>query len=396
MNFDYSRSTLNMIASVLGNFGGTSPHPGLAELDRMTEEPYDHIILMVFDGMGQSFVERYAGELSLPDRVQNIPLSTVFPPTTAAAMTSLYTGLSPREHGYLGWSLWFEELEERYINILPGTDSRTNRAVYGSPRDIYDIMPLPSFNQKLKDLPEDLALYFISPRAYLNNRYNLAACGPAKMVPYRRFKDMIRATAASVKKNREGRSYTLVYNPEPDKFLHPQGVDTGHLRDFMTLLGEQLRKLISRIEGSNTLLLVTADHGMTDVDHYHLIHEGDELDSLLIRPPFPEARVLSFHVKEGQKGLFRERFESVMGEDFLLLEGEEFLREGWLGPDLPGTTAHGRLDKLIGDYMAIARGGKGIKYVPKGSKTPSLFKAHHAGMTREERDVPLLVYSARG
>ncbi|MDC7221018.1 MAG: alkaline phosphatase family protein [Spirochaetales bacterium] len=396
MVFDYNRSTLNMMSSILGNFGGKSPHLSLPALDELTREPYDHVILMVFDGMGQSFVERYARELNLPPKMQNIPLKTVFPPTTAAAMTSLYTGDSPREHGYLGWSLWFEEFEDRYINILPGTESGKNRAYFGEPRDIYDIMPLHPFSQKLRDVQPDLPLYFITPKAFKESRYTKAACGPAKMVPYRRFKDMTRAAAASVKKNSSGRSYTMVYNVDPDKFLHPEGVDTLRLRDFMTLLGEQLRKLISRIEGSNTLLLVTADHGMTGMEDYYKMKEGEELFSLLKRPPFPESRMLSFHVKEGDKERFRKRFHELLGEDFTLIEGEAFIREGWLGPDVVGGQSHGRLDKLIGDYMAVAKGRKGIKYEAKeGGKSSPLFKAHHAGMTREEMDVPLLVYSAR-
>ena len=396
MIFDYNRCTLNMLSSVLRNFGGRSPHSSLPELDEMTNQPYDHIILMVFDGLGQSFIEQYGSELNLPRGMGNIPLSTVFPPTTAAAMTTLYTGNSPLEHGYLGWSLWFEELEDRYINVLPGTDSRTNRPVVGSPRDIYDIMPLHSFAQKLRDADGGLPLYFISPRAFRESRYTRAACGPAKMVPYRRFKDMIRATASSVKKNRNGRSYTMVYNVEPDKFLHPEGVDTNHLRDFMIVLGEQLRKLIQRIEGSNTLLLVTADHGMTPMDDYYIIREGEELFSLLERPPFPESRMISFHVREGMKERFREKFLELLGNDFELMEGDKFLEEGWLGQDKPGLGAHGRLDRLIGDYIAIGKGRKGIKYESeKGGKSMPLFKAHHAGMTKAEMEVPLLYYSAR-
>ena len=337
MTVDYHRSTLNVLASVLANFGGKSPHPSLAELDSLMKEPYDHIIFMVFDGLGQTFVERYSKEMNLPEGVKNLPLSTVFPPTTAAAMTTLYTGNSPLEHGYLGWSLWFEELEDRYVNILPGTDSRTNRPVVGSPRDIYDIMPLHPFTRKLRDADEELSLYFVSPRAFQESRYTLAACGPAKMVPYKRFKDMIRATASSVRKSRHGRSYTMVYNVDPDKFLHPEGVDTNHLRDFMIILGEQIRKLIQRIEGTNTLLLVTADHGMTAMDSYYVLKEGEELFSLLKRPPFPESRMLSFHVKEGMKEQFRERFNRLLGEDFFSYGGGHLPEGGLAGTGSSGS-----------------------------------------------------------
>lgn len=394
MEYDYGRSTLNLMASILKNYGGDPVYQPLEDLDRLNSGGYNHVILMVFDGLGQSLISRYGNELNLPSGVDNRPMVTVFPPTTAAAMTTFYTGNSPREHAYLGWSLWFDELEGSYINVLPGTDSGTNRSYVGSPRDIYDIMPLDSFNRKLERIDPDTDLYFISPRPFRESRYNRAACGPAKAVYYRRFKDMIRAAASSVRKSRKGRSYTMVYHMEPDRFLHPEGLETGRLPDFLTLLGEQLRKLIHRIEGTNTLLLVTADHGMTRTDDYHLLREGSPLSSLLVRPPFPESRMLSFHVKPGREEEFEGLFRKEVGEGFLLMTGEEFLERAWLGPEGPGVVDNIRVKKLIGSHVAIGNGSRGIKYVPReGGKTSSLFKAHHGGMTREEREIPLLIYS---
>jgi hypothetical protein len=396
MIFDYNRSTLNVMSSILKNFGGSLPYAPLMELEGLNLGEYDHVILMVFDGMGQSFVENHSASLNLPGSVKNIPLKTVFPPTTAAAMSSLYTGNSPLEHGFLGWSLWFEEYDNRFINILPGTDSSTNKSYFGTPRDIYEIMPLDSFSGKLRRADPELPLYFVSPRAFKDSRYNQAACGPAKSVHYRRFKDMIRAAASSVKKNKNGKSFTMVYNMDPDKFLHPQGIHTGQLPEFMTLLGGQLRKLIKRIEGTNTLLLVTADHGMTEMTDYFKINEEEELFNMLKRPPFPESRVLSLHVKEGQEKAFQTRFLENLGQDFLLLTGKEFLEQGWLGPLLPGVVRNKRLDKLVGTYVAIARGTRGIKYYSeRGGKSSPPFKAHHAGMTEVEMEVPLLIYSGR-
>jgi len=396
MIINYDKCILNMLSSVQKNFGGIGSHPSLPELDSMMAEPYDHVILMVFDGLGQSFVKAYGEVLALSGKMGNIPLHTVFPPTTAAAMTSFYTGDAPREHGYLGWSMWFPELEDRYINVLPGTESRTNRAYTGTPRDIYDILPLDPFMAKLRRGDGDMGLYFVSPRSFKESRYTLAACGPARMVPYRHFKDMIRATAASVRKSRHRRSYTMVYHMDPDKFLHPEGVETNHLKDFMTVLGEQLGKLIRRIEGTNTLLLVSADHGMIGMEDYYIMKEGEELFSLLKRPPYPEARTLFFHVKEGEKETFRRRFHEILGEDFLLMESGDFLAEGWLGPARPGLDANLRLEEMAGDFTALARGRRGIKYDAGGeSGSMPLFKGHHAGMTGVEAEVPLLFYSAR-
>src|SRR5690606_25823387 len=38
--------------------------------------------------------------------------SSVFPPTTTAATTTMESGLTPLEHGWLGWSLYFREIDK--------------------------------------------------------------------------------------------------------------------------------------------------------------------------------------------------------------------------------------------------------------------------------------------
>ena len=39
-------------------------------------------------------------------------ITTVFPATTTAATTSIATGLNPVEHGWLGWNMYIEPIDE--------------------------------------------------------------------------------------------------------------------------------------------------------------------------------------------------------------------------------------------------------------------------------------------
>lgn len=52
-------------------------------------------------------------------------ISSVFPATTTAATVTMETGMSPIEHGWLGWSLYFDEIGANvniFSNTLFGTD----------------------------------------------------------------------------------------------------------------------------------------------------------------------------------------------------------------------------------------------------------------------------------
>lgn len=51
-------------------------------------------------------------------------IKAVFPPTTVASINTLESGKSPKEHAWLGWSLYFHEWD-RFIDIFPYQDSLT-------------------------------------------------------------------------------------------------------------------------------------------------------------------------------------------------------------------------------------------------------------------------------
>src|SRR2546428_9980546 len=55
-----------------------------------------------------SIIERARG----PDRAQLIEATTIFPSTTAAAITTLHTARTPQEHGNLAYFVWLEEVAQ--------------------------------------------------------------------------------------------------------------------------------------------------------------------------------------------------------------------------------------------------------------------------------------------
>ena len=63
-------------------------------------------MLLIVDGLGDGFLQRRGagGELA---RRRRGAITSVFPPTTAAAITTSYTGCTPLEHGLTGWYTYF-------------------------------------------------------------------------------------------------------------------------------------------------------------------------------------------------------------------------------------------------------------------------------------------------
>ena len=102
-------SILGIPNSILAHFGAKPHHETLPILDAKLQRPWKNVVLLIFDGLGTDILKAHAPDGFLY-RNRIADLASVNPCTTTSALTTLETGLSPIEHGWLGWSHYFEEI----------------------------------------------------------------------------------------------------------------------------------------------------------------------------------------------------------------------------------------------------------------------------------------------
>jgi len=117
---DYDHSIVSVTNSVLRAFGAQRRHTSLPLLDDALARGYRNVVLMLFDGMGTEALETHLPDNSFLRRHVVDTLSSVFPSTTSAALPSIESGLTPYEHGWLGWNLYFRELDQ-IVDLFPNT-----------------------------------------------------------------------------------------------------------------------------------------------------------------------------------------------------------------------------------------------------------------------------------
>ncbi|MFN3691811.1 MAG: alkaline phosphatase family protein, partial [Fervidobacterium sp.] len=116
---DYEKSIVNLTNTFLKHFNCTTYHSEFP-----LEGPFEgffldtkKIIIFIIDGMG------YKKFLSLNSKLgfENVlKVSSVFPTTTVAAVTSWFTARTPREHGLLGYILYLREVGS-LVNMIEHT-----------------------------------------------------------------------------------------------------------------------------------------------------------------------------------------------------------------------------------------------------------------------------------
>lgn len=356
---DYTNSGLNAVSSIASYFHCPLPHPTLPFLDRELQKGYRSVVLMLFDGMGMDLLSHALPEDSFLRTHAAHALSAVYPSTTTNATTCIECGVSPREGGWLGWTLYFPQIEK--------------------PVDVFTNL---SNGEPAADYP--VADRYI-PRQMLFPRINEAGDAHACIVS--RYGDVkidsldgLFSTTLSLLRD-ERRHYIYAYWHDPDHTMHEMGCYHPQVLDAVREIDRRVAQFASEMP-ADTLLLVTADHGLVDAEFHYLAEEAPELLAMLKHQPTMEARAVSFHVKPECVRDFPAAFARHFGGHFLLITGDAFIRD-YLGDGPIRPCVY----DFVGDYMALATDAWCIQ----DHRRDSELKGVHAGLTEQEMLVPLVV-----
>jgi hypothetical protein len=319
---------------------------------------------MLLDGMGTEILNKHLDENAFLRRNMKCVISSVFPSTTTAATMSVETGLSPIEHGWLGWSLYFRELDAN-VNIFPNTLSGSTG------------MPAAAYNVALRYVP----LKYIYEKISEATKSRVTAEKVSYFSSYRStsFQEICDTVLRLCNEDRE--RYIYAYWHQPDYDMHEFG--TMH-----RIVGEDIKKFNDEIEKTcrslhDTLLIVTADHGLIDTQ-WRYICDHPDVAKCLSRRPSIESRALTFPIKDGMHKQFEYAFDKAFGDCYMLFSKQQVLDKLLFGSGTP----HIRSLNFIDDYLAVAIGGTSIDYCPPADHL--IFKAAHAGMTSDEMNVPFI------
>lgn len=363
---NYDRSILSIASSVLNHFGiKDCKHKTLTEFDKLLEKDYKNIIVMLFDGLGTSTLKYHLKENDFLRKHHVTDISSVFPSTTVAATTSIMSGYSPAECGWLGWDLYFEEIGEN-VSVFRNTLQRN-----GEPAAKFNVatryIPYKDIFKRIEEVNGRRSAYCVSPFSKYHSKSVEDICKTVKRLSRKRKKKYI---------------YTYWY--QPDKAMHGHGVTSKEAHEQILYINREIEKLCGKLK--NSLVIITADHGLCDSKTKYL-EDYPQLTGLLKFPPSVEPRALSFFVKDGETEKFRTEFNKIFGDSFRLMTKKEVFEENLLGHGIP----HSKTADFIGDFFAVALDETSIDY--KRGKFE--FVGVHAGLTEEEMTVPFIAIETK-
>lgn len=359
---DFQNSVLNISATLAEFLGAPNQNAALPVLREELGRDYRNVVFLCFDGLGlHPLRQNLAGDDFLFRNLRQTLRST-FPSTTTNATRSLLTNRLPLEHGWFGWSMYVPALRQN-VDIYPGLDSLTHEAVDRA------AFPLDTADFYFDQTRGDYAVHTVFP-PYVPVKHE------ERNLRIQSGEEFWSAVEACCR--RPGRQFVYAYYPDPDSTMHRYGVSSPEARHVIRAISAGLKTLHREL--TDTLLIVSADHGQVDIEGYVDLYGDERLMSFLQIYPFLEARAPAFLVREGCGPAFESYFRERYGEDFVLFRSRELVEQGYFGD---------RGDKagLLGDYIAIGTDTHRLALLTPDSHR---FLGHHTSLT-EEMEVPLIL-----
>ncbi len=401
---DYDgRGLLNVPATVLEalRMRDAADRPPLTEIDPSLTERVAQVVVIFVDGLGSGQLERLAANGDMPfvasiverarrrDAAQLLDATTIFPSTTAAAITTMHTARTPQEHGNIAYFLWLEEFG--YVSqMLRWGRAADRRGSYfdDARRDPLDYVKVPSIHARIRE--RGGKSYVIEPELFRNEAMTRMHAAEAEYLGYAlpttmgvRLRQLLRERPWGT-----APAYVYAYWAGIDTAAHQHGPRSAEHAAEAASVDLNLRRALAERERGDTLVILTADHGHAAVDPNKLIDlVGDaELATLLRNPMAGEPRVVFLHTDHPEK--VRAHLEGRWPGEFFLFDREEAIAEGLFGFGDP-TLVRAR----VGEVCALLGGDRGAAIVTVDGQLIR-HRGSHGGMSPDEMNIPVLIWRA--
>lgn len=318
-------------------------------------------IVLLVDGLGAAQLGQRAGHARTLAGAPGGSIDAGFPSTTATALASLATGELAGAHGIVG-----------YDAFVPGAGVRNQLRDWGGPMD-------PAAWQRSPTLFERVPAIAIGEPKHAASGFTKAVLRGAD---YRGGSSVDDRFALAREAARE-RALVYLYVPELDRAGHERGWQSPEWTDELERLDGGVAELAEALP-RDVGLVVTADHGMVDVDPTgHLIVPRELLEP--IAHVAGEPRCLQLQV-EGDADAVAEAWRAWLGDAAWVASRAEVAAAGWLGEVDPA------VEPRLGHVFIAARKRFAI-YIDEADPGRGMI-GQHGSLTQDELRVPLRRFGA--
>ncbi len=377
-------------AAIQSFFNGGKPFPQF-------QGDYDNLILCFIDGFGWRHYEKFASHPLLERFTRDgaaVKLTAQFPSTTSGHTTCIHTGLNVGQSGIFEWNYYEPLLDAMIVPLLfsfSGATERDQLKTTGiDPKKLY---PTGTIYQKLQTLGVTSTVF--QHREYTPSTYSNIVFEGATPRGYKSLPETLVNMSLALH-NAKGKNYFFFYYDKIDSISHDYGPESPQVAAEIDMFLYSLERyfLSSTLAKGKTLLLLTADHGQSEVDPATTVYinkacpgiekyiKTNRKGQLLV--PGGSCRDLFLYIKDEML----DEAQHILARELLgkadVVKTEDLIAQGYFGPEISEA-----FRARVGNLVILAYRHESVWWYEKG-KFEQKYYGHHGGLTPQEMEIPLL------
>jgi len=326
----------------------------------------EQVVLLVLDGLGWLQLQGRRHLAPNLGAMTGGPITSVAPTTTATALSSLALGMTPAEHGVVGYKFVVDGPSGREVlNVLRWT------TVSGDARQFF-----PPGRAQVRPAFGGRPVPVVSRYDFIGSGFTGLHQTGARQVGWSVPSSIPLLTRRLLA---EGQPLVYAYYEGIDKVAHAAGL--GELYDAEVAYVDHLVAAVVEALPAGTALALTADHGQVDVG----------AKAVPVRPELAEqceiisgeARFRWLHARPGQAGELVAMAGAMYSDEAWVATVDDVERLGLLGGPLSADVR-----RRLGDVVLVPLGEHA--YLDPRDTGDATLVCRHGGLSPEEVLVPLL------
>ncbi|HVA91898.1 MAG TPA: alkaline phosphatase family protein, partial [Chloroflexota bacterium] len=380
-----------------------APRPGDGTAERLLGPlagSYEKVALCFIDAFGWRFFEQFRDRYPFLRRIMEAGTATKitsqFPSTTAAHVTTMHTGASVGESGVYEWFYYEPKVDAMIAPLLFSyAGDRERGALAETGVDPADLFPAGTLYQTLAGL--GVTSWALLPTELADTPYGSVVLKGARVLPYAAFSDALR-TVGDLLIGPKGRIYVNLYMSSIDTAGHRYGPESEQFASTVdrcfTALEQQLHTRLHG-EASGTLFLLVADHGQMAVDPATTIYLNRRFPAILpwittnrrghLLAPAGSCRDFFLHIREEHLEEAHAYLHQQLAGHSAVYLTRDLIADGFFGAAPPSPAFLGRVGNLV--VLPYAR--QSVFWYQPG-RFEQRFHAAHGGLSPEEMETTLL------
>ena len=365
------------------------------------KKEYETVIFFFIDGFGWRFYQEFKEHpffIELAKRGNVEKITSQFPSTTAAHVTTWHTGQPVGESGIFEWTYYEPKLDALFSPLLyslGGTSDRGAAEASGIPPS--ELYPDKNIYPALAKL--GVEAHFFQHSEFTPSPYSDIIMDGTKRHGYQTLPEAMVNLRILLNQPRKPR-YIGFYFGDVDSIMHKYGPVSPHAHaEIESMLDTLLRQFLLPLKKhprGETLFLLTADHGHVEVDPATTIYlnrdpvfsgiekffKRNQVGDAIV--PAGSARDMFLYIKDDMLDEAQEFLQSRLKGIADVVKTTDLIEAGYFGEKISETFL-----SRVGNLIILSYRYQSVWWYVE-DKFEMNFYGHHGGLTPQEMEIPLI------